>query len=127
MMRPKSLGDLQQQIMDIVWRRNKCSTRNIVSELKKTRNVAYTTVATILQRLYHQGLLERTQQGLAYIYSPKLSKESYSKKLAQSFLKKFIHSFGDVAIASFVETIDSLPKGKKEYFLKLLDDHDKTK
>lgn len=127
MIRPKSLGDLQQQIMDIVWQRNKCSTRDIVSELKKTRSVAYTTVATILQRLYNQELLERTEQGLAYMYSPKLSKESYGKKLAQSFLKKFIHSFGDVAIAAFVETIDTLPKGKKDYFLKLLGDHDKTK
>ena len=113
--------------MDIVWHYRQCSVRDVLKQQNKNRQRAYTTVATILQRLYDKGFVERKEEGLAYIYSPKLSKESYSKKIAQSFIKKFFNSFGDVAIASFVQSIDSLSKGKRDYFLKLLEEHDKTK
>ncbi|MBI3379949.1 BlaI/MecI/CopY family transcriptional regulator [Candidatus Gottesmanbacteria bacterium] len=126
-MKAKSLGELEQQIMDIVWEYKHCSARDILNRLETEKKLAYTTIATILHRLHGKGLVERKGDGLAYIYSPKLTKESYSKNLAQSFLKKFIHSFGDVAIASFAASIDRLPKGKREYFLTLLEKYDKTK
>src|SRR3989344_8977007 len=122
-----SLGELEKEIMDILWEYKNCSARDVLIKLQKDRTLAYTTVATVLQRLYDKGLVKRTENKSGHIYSPKLSKESYSKNIAQSFLKKFIDSFGDTAIASFADSIDKLPAKKKDYFLKLLDDHDKNK
>lgn len=126
-MKTTSLGELEQQIMDIVWERKQCSAREVLTKLEKNKKLAYTTVATILQRLYEKGLVKRTDDNSGYIYSPKLSKESYSRNIAQSFLKKFINSFGDTAIASFAQSVDKLPTKKREYFLKLLEEHDKNK
>ena len=126
-MKTTSLGELEQQIMDIVWERKQCSAREVLTKLEKNKKLAYTTVATILQRLYEKGLVKRTDDNSGYIYSPKLSKESYSRNIAQSFLKKFINSFGDTAIASFAQSVDRLPAKKREYFLKLLEEHDKNK
>ena len=126
-MKTTQLGELEQQIMDILWEHKQCSARDILTQLEKDRKLAYTTVATILQRLYDKGLLKRTEDKLGHIYSPKLSKESFSRNIAQSFLKKFINSFGDTAIASFAESIDKLPEGKRKYFLEILEEHDKSK
>ena len=126
-MKTTSLGELEQQIMDIVWERKQCSAREVLTKLEKNKKLAYTTVATILQRLYEKGLVKRTDDNSGYIYSQKLSKESYSRNIAQSFLKKFINSFGDTAIASFAQSVDRLPTKKREYFLKLLEEHDKNK
>ena len=126
-MKTATLGELEQRIMDIVWEFKNCSARDVLIILEKEKKLAYTTVATILQRLFDKGLLVRKEDKSGYIYSPKLSKEKYSKNIAQSFLKKFINSFGDTAIASFAESIDKLPAKKREYFLKLLEDHDKNK
>ena len=126
-MKTTSLGELEQQIMDIVWERKQCSAREVLTKLEKNKKLAYTTVATILQRLYEKGLVKRTDDNSGYIYSPKLSKESYSRNIAQSFLKKFINSFGDTAIASFAQSVDRLPAKKREYFVKLLNEHDKNK
>lgn len=123
-MKAVSLGELEQQIMDILWEHKQSSARDILSRLEKNRKLAYTTVATILQRLYDKGLVKRTGDKLGNIYAPKLSKESYSRNIAQSFLKKFIDSFGDTAIASFAESIDKLPEKKRRYFLKILEEHD---
>lgn len=122
-----SLGELEQQIMDIVWESKNCSARDVLTKLEKDKKLAYTTVATILQRLLDKGLLSRKEYTVGHIYSPKVSKEKYTKNVAQSFLKNFIISFGDTAIASFADSIDKLPKKKRKYFLEILDEYDKNK
>lgn len=126
-MKSTSLGKLEQQIMDIVWEQGNCSARNVLARLRKNKKLAYTTVATILQRLFDKGLLTRKVSKSGYVYSPKLSKEKYSQNVAQVFLKKFIISFGDTAISSFAESIDKLPKEKRKYFVELLEKNGKNK
>lgn len=126
-MKSNTLGELEQRIMDIIWERKNCSARDVLTILQKDRKLAYTTVATILQRLYKKGLVNKKEDRSGYLYSQKLSKESYSKKVAKNFIKKFVDSYGDTAISSFAETIDTLPEQKREYFLKLLGKNDKSK
>lgn len=126
-MKKTSLGELEQQVMDIVWESKNCSARDVLTKLEKDKKLAYTTVATILQRLYNKGLLARKESTAGHIYSPRVSKEKYTKNVAQSFLKKFIDSFGDIAIASFAESIDKLPEKKRKYFLEILEEYDKSK
>lgn len=122
-----SLGELEQQIMDIVWESKKCSARDVLTKLEKDKKLAYTTVATILQRLYDKGLLTRNENTAGHVYTPRVSKEKYTKNVAQSFLKNFINTFGDTAIASFADSIDKLPEKKRKYFLEILDEYDKNK
>lgn len=126
-MKQKHLSDLEQEIMNIVWALDECSVRDVLEVINKDRQLAYTTVATILQRLHEKGLVTKKGEGLAFLYSPKLSKEIYSKNLAQSFISKFFNSFGDLGLASFAESIDKLPKKKKDYLLELLEKYDKAK
>lgn len=124
-MKSASLGELEQKIMDIVWQNKNCSARDILTQLEKEKKLAYTTVATILHRLYDKGLVNRKEGASGHIYSPKVSKEKYTKNIARSFLKNFINSFGNTAIASFADSIDKLPEKKRKYFLELLNEYDK--
>lgn len=122
-----SLGELEKEVMDILWENKNCSARDVLIKLQKNRTLAYTTVATILQRLYDKGLLNRKESASGHTYSPKVSKEKYTKNVAHSFLKNFINSFGDTAIASFADSIDRLPENKRKYLLEILDEYDKSK
>jgi len=126
-MKIKALSDLEQEVMQIVWENDSSSVRDVLKKISKTKELAYTTVATILLRLYEKGLLTRNDKDFAILYSPKISKEDYSKSIAGSFFNKFFQSFGDTAIASFAESIEELPKEKKKYFLDLLEKHDENK
>jgi len=126
-MKLASLGTLEQQVMDILWENKSCSSRDVLGKLKREKKPAYTTIATILQRLYDKGLLNRKAEMTGIIYTPKITKEKFSTSVAQFFLKNFINSFGDTAIASFAESIDKLPIEKRNYFLKLLEGNDKDK
>ena len=122
----KSLSELEQEVMNIVWELETCSVRDVLERMSKEKPLAYTTVATIIQRLLEKGLVIRKDKDFAVHYAPKVSKENYSKNMAKSFVQKFVSVFGDMAIASFAESVDKLPKEKKEYFLSLLEKYDKN-
>lgn len=123
-MKVKPLSELEQQVMNIIWNSPRSSVRNVMEKLDK--DFAYTTVATILKRLYEKGIVTKLENKNVFLYSPKITREKYSKSLAQSFIGKLLNSFGDIAIASFANSLDNLPKKKRDYLLKLLESHDKN-
>lgn len=126
-MQQKELSPLEQEVMNIVWELKECSIRVVVEKLAPEKKLAYTTVATLLQRLFEKGLVVRSSQGTVLFYTPKVSKEIYGTKMAKSFIKTFMSSFGEAAIVSFAESIDKLPKDKKNYLLQLLEKQNENK
>ena len=124
-MKAASLGELERQIMDIVWECKSCSARDVLGRLRN-KKLAYTTVATVLQRLFEKGLVVRKERKNGYIYLPRVSKDKYSQNIAKSFIKNFINSFGDTAIASFAQGIEKLPDKKRKYFLKILSEYERN-
>ena len=61
------LGTLEREVMDAVWRLGPATVHDVRAALD--HRVAYTTVMTVLDRLYRKGVLERERQGRAYLYS----------------------------------------------------------
>lgn len=113
--------------MNFIWDYKECCVRDVFSELNKQRKIAYTTVATIIQRLENKGFVTKREQGKTNFYKAKQCKKEYTKRLADSFIKKFVGSFGDVAVASFAEGLEDLTDNRREYLLRLLQKNEKFK
>lgn len=126
-MKIKPLSQLELEVMEVIWDRGESSVRDVVFQLEKEKNLAYTTIATIMSRLVDKGALKKQGEGLSITYIPKLTKKSMSKTVIQTFLSKFFHSFGDAAVSSFADSIDELPKDKKNHLLKLLDEYERKR
>lgn len=118
-MKTNMLGEQEMKIMDIIWEKKQCSTLDVVNEIKKDRNIAYTTVSTVLKRLCEKGFVIRSED-TNHFYLPKLSKSAYTNTITKSFLKNIFNTFGDVALTSFAKNIDELPTEKKQRLLQLL-------
>lgn len=114
---PRPLGELEQCIMDIVWQRGHASGREVFSACRKKRDIAYTTVMTVMNRLVEKGILERKEAGKQYLYRSRLQKDAYERQASGRIIKGLIHSFGDLAISQFVDTLDETDPAK----LKLLE------
>jgi predicted transcriptional regulator len=125
-MKTRQISSLEQEVMNLVWSQPQSSVKSIVERISQTKPVAYTTILTIMQRLHEKGMVSRQKGKKAYLYAPKISKETYSKNIAQGFLEKFLHSFGEIGIASFAQSIDSLSEDKRKHLLTLLENYDKT-
>ncbi|MFT3834942.1 MAG: BlaI/MecI/CopY family transcriptional regulator [Micropruina sp.] len=63
-------GELEQAVMDVLWTSpTALSVRDVQAALADDRNLAYTTVMTVMDRLAKKGQLERELDGRAWRYS----------------------------------------------------------
>lgn len=70
------MGELEAAVMDVLWDRGGWHTPGEVhGVLRAERDLAYTTVMTILVRLWSKGRVERQRDGRAYAYRPRRSRE----------------------------------------------------
>ncbi|MFI6502850.1 BlaI/MecI/CopY family transcriptional regulator [Nonomuraea typhae] len=75
----RGLGGLETAIMDLLWSYHRpASVRNVLEDLRRDRDLAYTTVMTVMDKLYKKGFLKRHPQGKAYVYEPLLTKEAFT-------------------------------------------------
>ncbi|GAA0947419.1 BlaI/MecI/CopY family transcriptional regulator [Nonomuraea longicatena] len=77
----KGLGELERSIMDILWAQSSPQTAREVGRLIEDRDLAPTTVMTVLDRLTRKGFLDRTRDGRAWRYEPAESRDSYIAEL----------------------------------------------
>lgn len=99
-------GDLQEKIMQVVWRLGHGSVDDVRAALPKKHRGAYTTIQTILNRLVERGLLRRDKQGKAFIYSAMLSEADYVARSLSRTLSGASDKARLAALANLVGGLD---------------------
>ena len=95
--------------MEEMWQRGTAPVREVLEALNRGKKQrAYTTVMTIMRRLYAKGLLTRERSGKTDIYTVSLSRDQYREARAQAEVKALVDEFGDLALAHFSEQVDRL-------------------
>ncbi len=80
------LSDLQLMLMRVFWSRASASAAEVVSELRTTRPLAHTTVATLLSRLEKRGLLLATREGRQVTYRAAVSQQEVRRSMVSALL-----------------------------------------
>jgi len=71
------LGKLEAAVMGVLWSADGALTvREVMERLPVQRNLAYTTVMTVLSNLHRKGIVQRQAVGRAYSYLPVRSREA---------------------------------------------------
>ena len=71
-------GPLEHRVMGVLWDEGQPLTpRQVHERIEADCDLAYTTVLTILVRLWHKGELGRQRVGRAFSYRPVMSREEY--------------------------------------------------
>jgi predicted transcriptional regulator len=68
----REMGALEHEVLSELWSLGEPATPADVLDALQT-NLAYTTIMTILSRLWEKGLVTRKRRGRAYAYSPVLT------------------------------------------------------
>jgi predicted transcriptional regulator len=103
------LGPLESNIMEAIWASKKTpiTVREIYEALKKTKDIAYTTVMSTMDRLFEKHLLDRKIEkgrgGLYYVYWPVLEKHNFQKSAVREVLSSLIDNFGEVVANCLVD------------------------
>jgi predicted transcriptional regulator len=99
----KGLGELERSIMDILWAHAGPLTAREVGRLIADRDLAPTTVMTVLDRLTRKNFLSRTRDGRAWRYEPAASRDAYVAEL----MLEALDMTGDrsAALTRFAQTV----------------------
>ncbi len=117
------LGSLEQEVMQYMWQYKQASVRDVYTEIRKKRSIAYTTVMTVMFRLYKKGLLKRRKKNNAHVYTAVTDRETFYKQTSEDFVKGYMQQFGEVAIASFIDALDEMDPEKLNTLQQELDKH----
>ena len=114
------LGELERAIMDVLWESPAPMTVRQVGSRLTERDLAHTTVMTVLDRLAKKGFVRRQRAGRAWLYRPAESREAYVAELMltaldqtgdrQAALTRFARSVTDAearALRAALTALDS--------------------
>lgn len=102
------LGGLEAAIMQVVWRREEVTVREVWEALQPERVPAYTTVMTVMSRLAQKELLATRKQGKSYYYQATTTPDQFVAQRAQRAVQDVLATFGDAAMEYFLRELNSV-------------------
>jgi len=76
-----SLTDLQFAIMRILWERAEATVLDVQNALRPERDLAQTTIATLLSRLEKRAVVEHRLDGRQFVYRPLVTEQDVRRSM----------------------------------------------
>ena len=74
----KSIDELAQHqldVMEVVWELGEATVHQVRDRINEKKDLAYTTILSVMQKLEQEGWLEHRAERRTYIYTPTVSRE----------------------------------------------------
>lgn len=108
--RPKqlSVGPLEAEILNIVWELGSVTVKDVHDRIltDPNRELAYTSVTTVLRRLTEKGWLACDKKGRAFYWRTMLTKQQADVIRAHEQLQRFLAVGNPDVIAAFADSLD---------------------
>jgi predicted transcriptional regulator len=75
-------------IMKVVWSREKATVRDVYETLRQKRQVAYTTVMTMMRILEEKGYLKKALTDRAHVYKPARPRQQVLAAMVRDFIDR---------------------------------------
>lgn len=109
--RPKklSLGPLEAEILEIIWQLKIVTVKDVHDRILSdpNRELAYTSVTTVLRRLTAKGWLKCSKKGRAFSWQALISSEQAQAIKSYERLNGFLAVSNPDLVASFADSLDA--------------------
>ena len=89
------LSNLQLAVMRILWVQEEATVNQVHAALQSDRDLAPTTVATVLSRLEKKGLITHRTEGRQYVYRPTVTSRDVRRSMVADLIDQLFQ--GDPA------------------------------
>lgn len=107
----KLLTETELELMTILWRLGEGTVAEVIEQLPKERELAYTSVSTILRILEQKEVLKTRKEGRGHIYVPQLKKNDYEAKTVKHVVERV---FDGTPVALVRQLLDSVKLNEKD-------------
>ena len=93
--RPIQLSDLQISLLRVLWREGEATVAAVQAALATERDLALTTVATLLSRLQARGVVTRRTEGRQFVYRAAVAEDEVRRSMVAALTDRLFE--GDPA------------------------------
>lgn len=104
------LTPLELAIMKVLWEAGPANVQSVRDRLSEDRDLAYTTVQTMLNVLYKKGKVRRLRQGRAFEYAPVVSRVQAARQATTDLVKQMFDGSTESLVMSLVEARELSPE-----------------
>ncbi len=104
-----ALGDLEMDIMGIVWSRERTTVKDVFEIMYQRRGLAYTTIMTVMNRLAIKGILEQDKATVPYVYAPLVQRDQIAHSMVDDVVNRVMDG-SHTAVISYLMDRGSLSK-----------------
>lgn len=72
-----ALTPVELEMMNVIWRIGPCTVARVLEELRPQRELAYTSVSTVVRILEQKGYVTSVKAGRGHLYEAAVSKAEY--------------------------------------------------
>jgi len=83
-----AINDTEWDLLDVLWRAERATAREVAEALEKKRGWAVSTTKTLLDRMVAKGLVSARQVGHVWEYSPALRRVDARRSAWTDFVQK---------------------------------------
>jgi BlaI family transcriptional regulator, penicillinase repressor len=85
-----SLGDLEVDIMGIIWKAKTATVKDVFEIMYERRRLAYTTIMTVMNRLAVKGILAQDKTAVPYVYEPLIQRDEVAKSMVKEVVERLL-------------------------------------
>lgn len=102
---PRLLTELELEIMQTLWTHGEGTVRDAQAQLSE-RELAYTTVSTVLRILEQKGVVSSRKDGRAHIYTPLLSRAEHEALAVRHLVERVFDGEPQGLVAHLIDVDD---------------------
>jgi len=96
------IGSLEADILAVVWQLDSTTVREVYETLRARRQIAYTTVMTVMNNLVKKHLLEQDRTAVAYVYTPAIPGREVARTVLDSVVDRLLRGQYNVAVSQML-------------------------
>lgn len=117
MSRKKSLthlGETEMEVLHHVWDLREATVADVRERILEDREVAYTTIMTVMKKLAEKGYLTYHKEGRSYVYAPAQQPNDVQHSLLQRLMDKVFHGSPTALVQTLVQREDLSAAERRE-------------
>ena len=101
--------ELELEILKILWRDGPASGRQVRDALAETRDLAYTSVMTVMNIMTQKGYLRRAKQGGSYVYRPRVTEKATTRRMLGDLVDRVFDGSAASVMLNLLESAEIDP------------------